>query len=113
MVDSNFGRMPAPPWGTNLFQHYAVFRKFWQIVCWHPRGLAPPPRENPGYATAKVYYFRKPQLLPHREARNTVLHVSYVMGQLAHPPVNPCLLWRPCQDKGWSEGGSHPLGQGL
>ena len=37
----------TPPWGSKFFQFCAVFRKIWQI-----RMLPPPPRGNPGSATA-------------------------------------------------------------
>ena len=44
---------PPSPWGSKFFQFHAVFGKFWQNRMLAPPGeLAPPPRGNPGSATA-------------------------------------------------------------
>ena len=46
-------REPRPPWGSKFFQFHAVFGKIWQNRMLAPPGeLAPPPRGNPGSATA-------------------------------------------------------------
>ena len=43
----------APPPGPNSFNFMQFLEKFGKIVCWRPPGeLAPPPRGNPGSATA-------------------------------------------------------------
>ena len=45
--------MRAPPGGPNSFNFMQFLGKFGKIVCWRPPGdLAPPPRGNPGSATA-------------------------------------------------------------
>ena len=43
----------APPWGPKFFQFHAVFGKIWQnCMLARPGELAPPPRGDPGSATA-------------------------------------------------------------
>ena len=43
----------TPPWGSNSFNFMQFFGKIGKIICWHlPGDLAPPPRGNPGSATA-------------------------------------------------------------
>ena len=45
--------LDAPPRGPNSFNFMQFLGKFGKIVCWRPPGeLAPPPRGNPGSATA-------------------------------------------------------------
>ena len=43
------------PGGPNSFNFMQFLGKFGKIVCWPPRGLAPPPRGIPGSATAAVW----------------------------------------------------------
>ena len=45
-----------PPRGQNSFNFMQFLGKFDKFVCWRPPGeLAPPPRGNPGSATATIY----------------------------------------------------------
>ena len=44
------GRTP-PPWASKFFRFHAVFGKIWRVHA-PPGGFTPPPRENPGSATA-------------------------------------------------------------
>ena len=54
-----FWTRPPPPGGPNSFNFVQFLGKFGKIVCWRPPGeLAPPPRGNPGSATAKYRYLR-------------------------------------------------------
>ena len=50
-------RDTRPPWGPKFFQFHAVFGKIWQnlMLAPPPGELAPPPRGNPGSATAWIY----------------------------------------------------------
>ena len=41
----------APPWASKFFRFHAVFGKIWRVHA-PPGGFTPPPRENPGSATA-------------------------------------------------------------
>ena len=43
----------APPWASKFFRFHAVFGKIWRVHA-PPGGFTPPPRENPGSATAKL-----------------------------------------------------------
>ena len=48
------GCVPPPPGGRNFFNFMQFLGNFNKIVSWRsPRGLAPPPRRNPGFATEK------------------------------------------------------------
>ena len=40
-----------PPWASKFFRFHAVFGKIWRVHA-PPGGFTPPPRENPGSATA-------------------------------------------------------------
>ena len=55
----------APPGGPNSFNFMQSLGHFGKIVCWRPPGeLAPPPRGNPGSATASyLLLLSKPRLL--------------------------------------------------
>ena len=46
----------APPGGPNSFNSMQFLGKYGKIVCWPlPGELAPPPRRNPGSATAMLH----------------------------------------------------------
>ena len=46
------GRGTRAPSGSKFFNFMQYLEKFCKIICWRPpRGLAPPPRGNPGSAT--------------------------------------------------------------
>ena len=45
----------APPWASKFFRFHAVFGKIWRVHA-PPGGFTPPPRENPGSATAIQYH---------------------------------------------------------
>ena len=50
--------LDAPPGGPNSFNFMQFLGKFGKIICWRPPGeLAPPPRGNPGSATAEPCNF--------------------------------------------------------
>ena len=53
--------LDAPPRGPNSFNFMHFWGKFGKIVCWRPPPgeLAPPPRGNPGSATADGNNYRK------------------------------------------------------
>ena len=60
---SKGGHVP-PPRGPNSFNFMQFLGKFGKIVCWRPPGeLAPPPRGNPGSATAFNCCMQSPTLL--------------------------------------------------
>ena len=44
-------RDARPPWASKFFRFHAVFGKIWRVHA-PPGGFTPPPRENPGSATA-------------------------------------------------------------
>ena len=49
--------LDAPPRGPNSFNFMHFWEFFGKIVCWRPPGeLVPPPRGNPGSATASSYF---------------------------------------------------------
>ena len=54
---SKGGARDAPPGGANSFNSMQFLGNFGKIVCWRPPPpgeLAPPPRGNPGSATAHL-----------------------------------------------------------
>ena len=44
-------RDARPPWASKFFRFHAVFGKIWRVHA-PTGGFTPPPRENPGSATA-------------------------------------------------------------
>ena len=51
-------RDARPPWASKFFRFHAVFGKIWRVHA-PPGGFTPPPRENPGSATAWAELFFK------------------------------------------------------
>ena len=51
---SKGGARDAPPRDPNSFNFMQFLEKLGKIICWRPHlgELAPPPRGNPGFATA-------------------------------------------------------------
>ena len=50
---SKGGTRDAHPRSQNSFNFMQFLGKLGKIICWHPQGLVPPPRGNPGSAIAQ------------------------------------------------------------